>query len=60
MEQQGGVGWGEMSSREKAREALDVAYQTWQDLAALWLVGESADKFSLLLSFSVSVPYCFQ
>lgn len=49
-----------MSSREKAREALDVAYQAWQDLAALWFVGESADKFSPLLSFSVSVSYCFQ
>lgn len=50
-EQQGGVGWGEMSSREKESGALDVAYQTWQDLAALWFVGDSTDKLSLSLPF---------
>lgn len=57
-EQRGGVGWGEMSRKE--RVALDVAYQTWQDLAALWLMGGNIDKFFLFLSFSVSVRYCFQ
>lgn len=36
-----------MSSREKESGALDVAYQTWQDLTALWFVGESIDKLSL-------------
>lgn len=62
-EQQGGFGWGEMSRGEREREReweLDVAYQTWQDLAALWLMGENTDKFSLFLSVSVSVPYCFR
>lgn len=24
---------------------LDVAYQTWLDVAALWLMGENIDKF---------------
>lgn len=28
-----------MSSREKA--ALEVSYQTWQDLAAVWFVGRA-------------------
>lgn len=46
---------GEMSSMEKERGALDVAYQTWQDLAALWCVGESTDKLcpSSFLSLSL-------
>lgn len=35
---------------------LDVAYQTWQDFAALWLMGENADTFlSSLLSPSLCV-----
>lgn len=55
-EQQGGVGWGKMSSRENG--AVDGAYQAQQDLAALWFVGESIDKVSIFLSDSV--PYCFQ
>lgn len=31
----------------QGERALGVAYQTWQDLAALWSVGESIDKLPL-------------
>lgn len=35
---------------------MDVAYQTWQDFAALWLMGENADTFlSSFLSPSLCV-----
>lgn len=43
---------------ESERALLDVAYQTWQEFVALWLMGESTDPFSVLSS-SISVGYCF-